>query len=79
MNNCKLVDLIARTATRADLVDLLRQHDTEIVSLKQREDILVSAMAEIKATLEGTSTQPIQTIVDGCIAELHAIDSEIAD
>ena len=79
MNNCKLIDLIARTATRADLVDLLRQHDAEIVRLKKREDVLVSAMSEISATNEGKSTQPIHSIVSGCIVELAAIDSENLD
>ena len=79
MNNCKLIDLIARTATRADLVDLLHQHDAEIVRLKKREDVLVSAMSEISATNEGKSTQPIHSIVSGCIVELAAIDSENLD
>lgn len=79
MSNAKLIDLISRTATRQDLIDLLHQHDAEIVSLKLREDILVSALAEIKATIEGTSEQPISHIIEGCIAELSALNSENSD
>lgn len=72
-NTMSLVNLVARTATREELVELLRQHDTEIVKLKKREDILASAMAEVKATDEGKSTQPISRIVAGCISELAAL------
>lgn len=65
-----LVNLVARTATREELIELLRQQDAEIINLKKREDILCAAMAEVKATDEGQSTQPISRIVAGCISEL---------
>jgi len=69
-----LIDhLLARSATRDDLINLLRNQDAEIVRLKQREDILVAAMSEVKATSEGKSTQPISQIVAGCVSELAAL------
>lgn len=65
--------LLARNATRGDLINLLRNQDAEIVRLKQREDILVAAMSEVKATSEGKSAQPISQIVAGCAGELAAL------
>jgi hypothetical protein len=44
----------------------------EIVRLQERDTILVAAMSEVKATDEGTSSQPISAIVSGCIKELNA-------
>jgi hypothetical protein len=41
---------------------------------RQRDEILTSAMAEVKATCEGLSRQPITTIVRGCISELLRIN-----
>ena len=38
-------------------------------------DILVEAMAEVKATSDGDSDQPISEIVSGCLAEIAAISS----
>lgn len=68
-----LIDLVKRTASREDLINLLYQQDAEIVRLKKREDILVTAISEVKATSEGKSTQPISQIVAGCISELAAL------
>ena len=65
--------LLARNASREDLVNLLRNQDAEIVRLKQREDILVAAMSEVKATSDDKSTQLISRIVAGCISELAAL------
>ncbi|MDF1599670.1 hypothetical protein PZ895_07760 [Mesorhizobium sp. YIM 152430] len=39
-------------------------------------DILVEAMAEVKATSDGGSDQPIADIVAGCIAEITALPAE---
>jgi hypothetical protein len=39
-------------------------------TLRKRESVLVDAMAEVKATSDGKSTQPIASIVSGCITEL---------
>lgn len=58
-------------AVADNLVGMLNNHDDMV----RRESILVDAMAEIKATLEGTSAQPIEKIVSGCIAELEAPES----
>jgi len=68
-----LVNLVARTASREELIELLRQHDTQLIALKRREEILIAAMAEIKATDEGNSAQPIANILEGCIRELNQI------
>lgn len=38
-------------------------------------NILVEAMAEVKATSDGKSDQPIADIVSGCLAEIAAISS----
>jgi len=38
-------------------------------------DILAEAMAEVKATSDGESDQPIADIVSGCLAEIDAISS----
>ncbi len=45
-----------------------------IERLTKREDIMVAALAEIKATNDGNSHQPISSILQGCIDELHAIE-----
>ena len=41
---------------------------------RQRDDVLTSAMAEVRATDEGLSRQPISAIVRGCISELMRIN-----
>jgi len=38
--------------------------------------ILVEAMAEVKATSEGLSDQPIANIVSGCLSEIAALASQ---
>lgn len=38
-------------------------------------DILVEALAEVKATSDGHGDQPIADIVSGCLAEIEAISS----
>ena len=43
----------------------------DLTELRRRESILADAMAEIKASLEGTSGQPLMKIVEGCIHELR--------
>ena len=48
----------------------------ELTMLRKREDILVAAMSEVKATNEGKSTKPISRIVAGCIAELSALAND---
>lgn len=49
------------------------KREAEVRYLKKREDILVTAMSEIKATNEGKSDHPISKIVAGCIFELSNI------
>lgn len=39
-------------------------------------DVLAEALAEVKATSDGESTQPIADIVAGCIAEIGAMSKE---
>lgn len=51
----------------------LEEQRKEIQILEKRESILVDAMAEIKATSDGKSDQPIKDIIDGCIKELGEI------
>ena len=41
---------------------------------RQRDDVLTSAMSEVRATDEGLSRQPISAIVRGCISELMRIN-----
>jgi hypothetical protein len=53
-----------------DMRDMERERNFHLL----REEILVAAMSEIKATEEGNSMQPIATIVAGCIKELQQIN-----
>lgn len=48
----------------------------ELVSLRSELrviDVLAEAMAEMKATSDGESAQPIADIVSGCVAEIAAM------
>jgi len=62
---------------QADRIKKLEQQLADqadkIQGLVAREEILVDAMAEIKASIEGHSDQPIEDIVHGCIDELQAL------
>lgn len=51
----------------------------DIAKLRQEirvTDVLAEALAEIKATSDGESTQPIADIIAGCIAEIGAMSKE---
>lgn len=48
----------------------------QIKLLEKRDSIMVEALSEIKATDEGTSSQPIKVIVEGCILELNDVNEE---
>ena len=48
----------------------------ELRKLRKREQVLVEAMAEVKAVDEGESDQLIKDIVQGCITELAEIDEK---
>ena len=55
----------------SDVLDLIAENE----SLRRDArilDILVEAMAEVKATSDGNSDQPIADIVSGCLAEIAA-------
>lgn len=63
-------------------LDRAEAAETELAQLKQQLaerpgvrhfDILAEAMAEVKATSDGDSTQPIADIVAGCLAEIDAL------
>jgi len=45
-------------------------------SLQKRVDLLAEALAEIKATVDGKSKQPVKDIVYGCIEELKLLHQE---
>lgn len=50
----------------------------ELASLRSElrvMDVLAEAMAEVKATSDGESTQPIAGIVSGCLAEIATMDN----
>jgi len=75
-SHCRLAERDGQNI--ADLRAQLGAKDAEISSLraenaalKKRDDILTAAMAEVKATDDGKSTQPINRIVQECIAELN--------
>jgi hypothetical protein len=42
-------------------------------------NILAEAMAEVKATSDGLSDQSIADIVDGCLAEIEALDGTLSE
>lgn len=66
-------DVPAVIASRDYASKALDEATQEIVKLREalrRDNILTAAMAEIYATLQGRSSQPIASIVDGCRAEL---------
>lgn len=55
---------------------LMQEHRRLRVELAQesrRVTVLVEALAEIKATVDGHSDQPVAAILDGCIAEMGKI------
>ena len=41
---------------------------------RQRDDVLTSAVAEVKATDEGLSRQPVSAVIRGCLSELMRIN-----
>ena len=60
-----------------------KSEQTEIVNTRQSPkamiaerhfNILCEAMAEIKATVDGKSTQPIKDIVSGCLDEIEMLE-----
>lgn len=67
------------------MVVTLEDHEAEVAQLNAENEslrkdarllnILVEAMAEVKATSDGESDQPIADIVSGCLAEIAAISS----
>ena len=48
----------------------------ELRKIRKREQTLIEAMAEIKATNDGESDQPIDDIIRGCITELNEINKK---
>ncbi|MDR6163536.1 hypothetical protein [Pseudomonas fluorescens] len=57
----------------------VERQSEEIAKLRQEirvMDVLAEAMAEVKATSDGESTQPIADIVAGCLAEIAALSKE---
>ena len=49
----------------------IRTLKSVVQNLSERESILIEAMCEIKATIEGKSQQPVASVVNGCIYELR--------
>ena len=49
---------------------LARDHGEEILDLTRRNALMVEALAEIKATVDGGSDQPVKDIIYGLIEEL---------
>lgn len=68
-------DAVGRMAVgplrEAAILDHARNLERELIRLRWREGILVDALAEIKASIEGTSGQKVEHIVAGCILELR--------
>jgi CRISPR/Cas system-associated endoribonuclease Cas2 len=64
---------------RADAIkaryDALKAENESLRKDARLLDILAEAMAEVKATSDGESEQPIADIVSGCLAEIAAISS----
>lgn len=61
-----------------ELFKKIRDLEQENESLRKDArllNILVEAMAEVKATSDGNSDQPIADIVSGCLAEIATISS----
>lgn len=54
------------------IIEHAQNLERELIESTRCQDILASAMAEIKATHDGTSDQPIAEIIAGCIAEIHS-------
>lgn len=56
------------------------ERQAEELALLRRElrvmDVLAEAMAEVKATSDGHSAQPVPDIVAGCLAEIAAMNKE---
>lgn len=50
--------------------------EVEYQKLCKHRDILADALSEIMATHQGNSKQPIQKILDGCIAEVAELKSQ---
>jgi len=44
--------------------------------LKEKHDLFVEALSEIKATVDGDSKQPVKDIIYGCLAELTPEEME---
>lgn len=57
-----LIDLIIRTATREELVELLRQHDTELVAERAKTTKLMELARAVK---RGGYSGPYCDDVDG--------------
>jgi hypothetical protein len=58
------------------IIEHAQNLERELIESVRCQDILASAMAEIKATHEGHSNQPITDIIAGCIAEIHCANNE---
>lgn len=56
----------------AAMREFSRDLERKLIESTRCQDILASAMAEIKASHEGTSDQPIAEIIEGCIAEIRS-------
>lgn len=68
------------TATPEQMQELIRdlwkalcQRTDELRETEEHAEVLMEALAEIKATHDGNSAQPIGDILDGCIAEIAQI------
>lgn len=72
-NQCKSGGLFVRAHEHNRVVSELRIELEKLRKSKRRDEILTEAMAEIYATIQGQSDQPIERIVDGCRKELFDV------
>lgn len=60
-----------------DFEDYISRQQAEINELERRNDIMVTALSEIKATNDGESSQPISDIIQWCIGEIAKHKGEV--
>ena len=64
------MSMVNHTEKMAALKAEIVRQENHIDMMKNHIDIMAAALAEIKATAEGHSDQPITEILDGCIDEI---------
>lgn len=67
---CRRGGLFVRAHEHNRVVGELRTELEKLREAQRRDNILTAAMAEIYATVQGRSDQPIEKIVNGCRDEL---------